>query len=73
MRKKLDKVSRQWASAVNVQEEDYRTYPSIPEPLLVSLQNAVSAITGLHQRESHRRGRRPPAFLLRGDAVLPIG
>jgi Rad3-related DNA helicase len=45
VRKKLDKVSRQWASVVNVQEEDYRTYPSIPEPLLASLQNAVSSIT----------------------------
>jgi DNA excision repair protein ERCC-2 len=45
LRKVLDKVGRQWASFVNVQTEDYQTYPSIPEKLLKALQQAVSSIT----------------------------
>ncbi len=45
LRKVLDKVGRQWASFVNVQTEDYQTYPAIPEKLLKSLQQAVSSIT----------------------------
>src|SRR4029453_11933356 len=34
VRKGLDKVGRQWASFVNVQTEDYQTYPEVPEKLL---------------------------------------
>lgn len=45
LRKVLDKVGRQWASFVNVQTEDYQTYPAIPEKLLKALQQAVSSIT----------------------------
>ncbi|MEJ0039327.1 MAG: ATP-dependent DNA helicase [Gammaproteobacteria bacterium] len=45
LRSGLDKVGRQWASFVNVQTEDYQTYPSIPETLLKALQQAVSSIT----------------------------
>jgi Rad3-related DNA helicase len=45
LRKVLDKVGRQWTSFVNVQTEDYRTYPAVPEKLLKTLQQAVSSIT----------------------------
>ena len=45
LRTALDKVGRQWASFVNVQTEDYQTYPSIPENLLKAFQQAVSSIT----------------------------
>lgn len=45
LRNVLDKVGRQWASFVNVQTEDYQTYPEIPEPLVKTLQQAVSSIT----------------------------
>ena len=45
LRNVLDKVGRQWASFVNVQAEDYQTYPAIPEKLLKALQQAVSSIT----------------------------
>jgi DNA excision repair protein ERCC-2 len=45
LRKVLDQVGRHWASFVNVQGEDYQTYPAIPEKLLRSLQQAVSSIT----------------------------
>ena len=45
LRTALDKVGRQWASFVNVQTEDYQTYPSIPETLLKALSQAVSSIT----------------------------
>ena len=45
VRKALDKVGRQWASFVNVQTEDYQTYPSMPDKVLKALQQAVSSIT----------------------------
>jgi len=45
VRKALDKVGRQWASFVNVQTEDYQTYPSMPDKVLKAVQQAVSSIT----------------------------
>ncbi len=73
VRKKLDKVSRQWAATVNVQEEDYRTYPAIPELLLTSLQNAVSTITDYISDNPTGASDDLQHFYFRGDAVLSTG
>ena len=45
LRKSLDKVGRGWSSVVNEQSEDYKTYTSIPDKFLATLQQSVSSIT----------------------------
>ena len=45
VRRALDKVDRNWASFVNVQAEDYKTYDAVPDILLNAFQQSVTTIT----------------------------